>query len=161
MTYSVLICGNSITDAYKLKTLTLSNQLINSKCNRKLESKQIDIYWYVNTDNVGIEDYSVKVDFVVQKEGGIVILPEGLSYSVLTKASEGVLKTFGYSLINKVDARVFIHQNIGNFKAYAKVINEDDRDSEQVSYIDFHASSKTTSNYEQEPVVVIDKKIID
>jgi len=70
-----------------------------------------------------MKDYSVKVDFVVQKTGGIVILPEGLSYSVLMKAREGILKTFGYSLINKIDARVYIHQNIGKFKAFAKVIS--------------------------------------
>ncbi len=76
-----------------------------------------------------MKDYSVKVDFVVQKVEGLVILPEGLSYSVLAKAKEGVLKTFGYSLINKIDTRVYIHQNIGKFKAFAKVVNEDDRET--------------------------------
>ena len=86
---------------------------------------------------------------MVQKVGGVVILPEGLSYSVLTKAREGIIKNFGYSLINKIDARVFIHQNIGKFKAFAKVINEDDRDTEEVSLMNSHASSTTTNNYEQ------------
>ena len=74
-----------------------------------------------------MRDYSVKVDFVLQKIGGVVVLPEGLSYSVVTMAKDGVLKTFGYSLINKIDARVYVHQNIGKFKAFAKVISEDDR----------------------------------
>ncbi len=84
----------------------------------------------MNTDNIELKEYNVKVDFVVQKVEGVVILPEGLSYSILTKAREGIIKNFGYSLINKIDARVFIHQNIGKFKAFAKVINEDDRDTE-------------------------------
>jgi len=52
-------------------------------------------------------------------------------------------------LINKIDARVFIHQNIGKFKAFAKVINEDDRDTEEVSFMNSHASSTTTNNYDQ------------
>lgn len=49
------------------------------------------------------------------------------------KAKPGLLKTFGFSLINKVDTRVFIHQNIGKFKAFAKVISEDDREIEEIS----------------------------
>lgn len=33
------------------------------------------ILWNVNTSNAGVPDYSVKVDFVVQKIGGVVMLP--------------------------------------------------------------------------------------
>lgn len=72
----------------------------------------------------------MKVDYVLQKTGGVIILPEGLSYSVLTKARDGVIKTFGYSLINLLDTRVYIHPTIGRFKAYAKLIREDEKDSE-------------------------------
>ena len=55
----------------------------------------------VNTNNIGSLDHEVKVDFVLQKLGGIVMLPEGLSYSMIGKAKEGLLKVFGFSLINK------------------------------------------------------------
>ena len=76
---------------------------------------------------------NVKVDFVVQKTGGMVILPEGLGYSVLTKARDGALRTFGFSLINKIDTRIYIHQVIGRFKAFARIIREDDRENENIS----------------------------
>ena len=57
--------------------------------------------WLVKTDNAGKIDTAVKVDFVVQERGGLVMLPEGLSYSVIGKSREGALKIFGYNLINK------------------------------------------------------------
>jgi hypothetical protein len=87
----------------------------------------------VNTNNVGVNDISVKVDYVLQKTGGPIILPEGLGYSVLTKATDGIIKTFGYSLINLHDTRIYIHPTIGRFRAFAKLIREDDREIEKIS----------------------------
>lgn len=88
----------------------------------------------MNTKNGGrIPDLIVNVDFVVQKTGGMVVLPEGLTYSMMTKARDGPLKIFGYKLINIVDTRIYIHQIIGRFKAFAKIIKEEDRETETIS----------------------------
>ena len=76
---------------------------------------------------------NVKVDYVLQKTGGLIVLPESLSYSVLTKARDGVIKTFGFSLINILDTRIYIHPTIGRFKAFAKLIREEDREIEKIS----------------------------
>jgi hypothetical protein len=43
----------------------------------------VTILWDVTTNNAGSNDYTVKVDFVVQKLGGLTMLPEGLSYKVI------------------------------------------------------------------------------
>ena len=101
MKYSVFICGNSIANAERMKTLTLKPSVIKQHCENNLEAKKVDIQWRVNTDNAGQTDRSVKVDFVVQKRGGVIMLPEGLSYSVISKSREGPVRIFGYNLINK------------------------------------------------------------
>jgi len=133
MQYSVFVCGNSIAKVQMLKTLTLRPQVIRQHCQNSFEAQEVKIQWQVNTKNVAKEaDYEVKVDFVLQKLGGIVMLPEGLSYSMVGKAKEGVLKTFGFRLINIEETRVYIRQLIGSFRGYAKVIRKDDRDVAQV-----------------------------
>lgn len=52
------------------------------------------------------------------------MLPEGLSYVYSGKANPGKLKVFGFSFLNRQDTRVYIHQNIGKFKAYAKIVRD-------------------------------------
>ena len=133
MKYSVFICGNSITNAEKVSTLILKPNVIRKHCNNNIETKKLDIQWRVNTDNAGVSDLSVKVDFVVQGRGGVLMLPEGLSYSVVGQSKAGPLKVFGYNLINKEETRIYVHQIIGKFKAYAKIVREEDRDAATVS----------------------------
>lgn len=93
----------------------------------------------------------------MQKTGGVIVLPEGLSYSVFTKARDGVIKTFGFSLINLLDTRIYIHQTIGKFRAYAKLIREDDKDTENVTEINNQFSSVNSLSYEQEPIIFVPK----
>ena len=126
MQYSVFVCGNSIANAGTLKTLKLSSNIIQQHCNNDIETKQIAIIWLVNTNNAGKRDISVKVDFVVQKIGGIVMLPEGLAYSVRARATDQIIKTFGFSFINKANTRIYLHQIMGRFKAYAKIVRDED-----------------------------------
>lgn len=85
------------------------------------------ILWDVTTNNAGSNDYTVKVDFVVQKLGGLIMLPEGLSYKVIELSKDGILKKFGFSIINPRDTTIYIRQNIGKFKAFAKIIKDQDR----------------------------------
>lgn len=127
MQYSVFICGNSISNANKAKTLTLTPNTIKERCKNSIESKTVSILWEVMTDNAGVSDLEVKVDFVVQKLGGLVMLPEGLSYKVSELSQEGILKKFGFSLINTRDTTIYIRQNIGKFKAFAKIVKDQDR----------------------------------
>lgn len=127
MQYSVLVCGNSISNANREKTLILRPDVIKNRCQNTIESKQVAILWDVNTVNAGNVVSDVKVDFVVQKLGGMVMLPEGVSYSIIELSRNGPLRTFGYSIINKRDTKIFIRQTIGKFKAYARIINEADR----------------------------------
>jgi len=124
MQYSVFVCGNSISNAQTVKTITLQPDVLSKYCQYSSSSKKVTILWSVNTSNAGVPDYKVKVDFVVQKTGGLVMLPEGLSYLMSGRAREGVLRIFGYSFINKLDTKVYVRQNIGKFKAYAKVVRD-------------------------------------
>ena len=124
MQYSVFICGNSISNAQTVKTITLPSDLLTKYCAYANSTKEVTVLWNVNTSNAGIPDYSVKVDFVVQKIGGLTMLPEGRSYVVSGRAHDGILKVFGFSFINKINTRVYIRQNIGKFKAYAKVVKD-------------------------------------
>ena len=52
MHYSVFICGNSITNAEKMKTLDLWSDMIDQHCLNGFEAKDVKIMWYVNTTNV-------------------------------------------------------------------------------------------------------------
>ena len=85
------------------------------------------------------------------------MLPEGLSYSMIGKATEGTLKVFGFNYINHMDTRVYIRQIIGTFKGYAKIVNDEDRDMYAVSQTDYHFLSYNTVDYSQDPVIVIPK----
>jgi hypothetical protein len=76
------------------------------------------------------------------------------------KARDGALRVFGYSFINKADTRVYVRQNIGKFKAYAKVVKDEAREKETVSDINYHFMSYTTVDYSQDPVILIKKEDI-
>ena len=127
MQYTVFVCGNSIGNVARIKTLTLRPDVLQQHCSNTIEAKQVSILWHVETDNPGKPDYSVKVDFVLQELGGLVMLPEGVSYSMMGKSRVGIIKTFGFSLVNKIETKVFVRQLKGNFKSFAKIVKDEDR----------------------------------
>lgn len=160
MAYSLFICGNSISNANKAKTVALTPNVIRERCKNSIETKSVSIIWDVKTDNAGVTDLEVKVDFVVQKLGGIVMLPEGLSYKVTELSQDGMLKKFGYSIINKRNTTIYIRQNIGKFKAFAKIVKDHDRETAVVSEIDYHFASTVSMDYHQDPIITIPQKNI-
>lgn len=81
------------------------------------------ILWNVNTTSAYKTETSVKADFVVQYEGGVILLPEGVSYNVVDIAKSGFYKKFSYNVINKQDLRIILNPIRGMFNIYAKIIS--------------------------------------
>lgn len=78
----------------------------------------------MNTKNAFKDDKTVKVDFLAQYRGDVVLLAEGVSYNKVTKVSEnGYLGKYTYNLINKKDTKVIVNQIRGRFIAYAKIVD--------------------------------------
>jgi hypothetical protein len=114
----------------------------------------------VSTKNVEKEESSVRVDLLAQYRGAVVVLTEGVSYNEITTVEEGLIGKFAFNILNKRDTKVILSQIRGTFKVYAKVVDQNYRDSDPISNINYQWASSQTVDYSQEPTILISEQEI-
>jgi hypothetical protein len=125
-------------------------------CKNTVEAKRVSIIWSVATKNLNKDDDKhVKVDFVAQYAGNIILLPEGVSYNMILPAQEGLLHKFAFNLINKKKTKIIIDQIRGRYHAYAKIVSEPEKEKTIISEINYQFTSSKTLDFSQEPVIII------
>lgn len=87
LTYSVLLCGNSVPKLSSFKNIEVSPALIFEHCKNSQTNKKLSIIWSVSTKLLNREDKSVKVDVLAQYRGDLIVLSEGVSYNKNAKVT--------------------------------------------------------------------------
>lgn len=65
----------------------------------------------------------IKTLYLVQKAGEDTLLPDGIAFSHMTSATDGLVKRFVYNVVNKVDTEVIIHNKVGRVEFFAKIVD--------------------------------------
>ena len=72
-------------------------------------------------------DRDIKVEFLVQERGNMLLLPDGLAFRTSSVTGEVALGFFAYDFLNIVDTRVILRSYSGRVTVYAKVIDRGEK----------------------------------